>query len=863
MIFINNYTLQYIKENISFGLIYDSQIPIDVCYSNVLPICDENGHQTGVYKKPASKVDSINGNIRVYPYDIYRKALEDIKNEGFPFAGTHPHPTSYVGLDGKVTFDIDYSKQAIKIIDAYIDELNIVWIEFKPLKTQMGRIISEMIQEGLVFGLSNRMSGELEKQLIDRKEVFVAKSLKILTWDVVSNPAETNTLIKPININNSKILNQHKNNYTCNNLYENNHDKENQKIFSPQKNENNCKEKGVNKMNFQNEEKKEAQKQLKDSVEKLDYDNTTKENIIHGGAYISDKNEVNDYIHAQKRIIDSAVISSNLNNLGIKSIYDGKASIISDIKEAEPWKPIVNNIMNAFDNDNIKNNRYTSYDSKLRNANLKIFDNMFNQMKSNKQTKPIYSSFIRALKDSADTFSSKGTLSLLSSITDSEFSGSTQYGNTAVVSLAILQQIFQDLKFLQLVMVETFGGKNYKIPVEFRSNDIYTQDIFGGIGEFEGVPSEGIETYLIEFTSEWLKRSFIISKEAEIEQLKGPFAYDVIARNTAALTERFQRVLDSIISTEMLATSDEYECIRVTNETISPILSVVKGTDVPNGSNAVKLVKLKCGATRDNESITPNIVRPRKNTYLNSKGRTENEITNEIILKASSNTYKRGYWDAINGMIRPIYPDTTADYAVDFENGNIYFSDSSISDMELKATYSYVTNISYFDTKVSDNLLNFPARYYNKLIEMIDDVAALMGSAPRFSRPEFLIGSLKAMTYYRKAELFYNKSLPSGTCMTEGDMWFARRAQIDIGEHNSPWIAGDHRLLIGAKNRTRLGIGSPLALEGPFPYIDKITGKYTTAKEWVASQQYVVATPVVIDENGKQHNPPYRTIKLY
>lgn len=703
----------------------------------------------------------------------------------------------------------------------------------------MGKIIEQMINENLVFGLSNRMTGKLIKQFIDGKEIFVAQSLNILTWDVVSNPAESETLIEAVPID--------KNNFKFESI-------------------NRQKTEGDEKMDFSKDERNEAQRELKNSVEKLNYDYSTKQNILDGGKYINDKALVDEYLRAQRKIIDSAVINSKLENLGIKDKNEKGVKIISEINEAKPWKPIVDNIMKAFDNDNIKNNRYTSFDSKMRNANLKIFDNMFEQMKNSKSTKHVYNEFMRGLLDSAQAFNSTGNLGIVNGITDSEFSGTSQYGNTAVVSLAVLQQIFQDLKFLQLVMVESFGGKNYKVPVEFRSSDVYSQDVFGGIGEFDGVPSEGIESYLMEFSSQWLKRSFIISKEAEVEQMKGPFAYDVVARNTASLTERFQRIIDQIISNEMISVSDEYLCQRVENEKpdTNDVITLNIGTDVPISSNAEKMVKLLCGKSspRNDAKGTPNIVRPRKNTFLNSKGRTEEEFSNEIEVKNGSDLLIRGYWDSVNGKIKPIMPNSSADYAVDFENGNIYFAKDAYSS-NISVSYSYATNISYFDTAVSSSLMNFPARYYNLLIEMIDDIAANMGSAPRFSRPDFLIGSLRAMSYYRKAELFYNKALPYGTSMMKGDMWFARRSQIDIGEHNAPWAAGDQRILIGAKNRTRLGIGSPLALEGPFPYIDKLSGKYTTAKEWVASLQYVVGTPLVIDEFGNQYNPPFRTIKFY
>ena len=58
------------------------------------------------------------------------------------------------------------------------------------------------------------------------------------------------------------------------------------------------------------------------------------------------------------------------------------------------------------------------------------------------------------------------------------------------------------------------------------------------------------------------KKAFIVTKEAQKELLSGPMRYDVIAANAASIANRFQRVIDRMISTEMLARADEYGAKR-------------------------------------------------------------------------------------------------------------------------------------------------------------------------------------------------------------------------------------------------------------------------------------------------------------
>jgi len=161
-------------------------------------ILDAQGEKSGWYKQIVARVDFLNGNNRVYPKQVYQDALEKLKEEGFPYAGEHPHPKPYRGTDGNIYFTTSIPHSAVKFRDAYIDEQNNVWAEYTPLDTEMGRQVKTFLDNGLPIGFSNRMRGSSKREKRNGKTVQIAKKLKLYTWDVVLNPAEKSALQLPI-----------------------------------------------------------------------------------------------------------------------------------------------------------------------------------------------------------------------------------------------------------------------------------------------------------------------------------------------------------------------------------------------------------------------------------------------------------------------------------------------------------------------------------------------------------------------------------------------------------------------------------------------------------------------------------------
>ena len=556
------------------------------------------------------------------------------------------------------------------------------------------------------------------------------------------------------------------------------------------------------------------------------------------------------FLKQEKAFLDALEVEKKLKELGMETT-EGKAKVFEAKGKEES---MMDSIMAEMDRELQKKDSGFVIDKELRKANNAILDSLLKGLERKKDKNT--TAFLDALQKEKAVFLDETTPAI---------ADTGQFAQSASISMAILRQAWQDIRFLQLCMTEGFSGSTYKMPVEFQSHDLYSEEDFA-VGELDSIPTESVQTFLLEFGAQWLKRGFVVTKEAQKELLSGPMRYDVIAANTASIANRFQRIIDRMISTEMLARADEYGAIEVKEEAVAAAEAeeLTEGKNLPKGSNAKIKIKLLCGNPSPlNADKIPPIVRPRKTVWLDQYGRKQEEFIHAVEVKNSSGKkLTEGIWIASKGLIAD-KNGSEADYAVDFENACVYFKDGAISKAALpKISYSYATNIAFFNLSIPKALESYPARYYNILLELLDMQKAYMGSAPRYVTPDFALGSLNAMAIVKQAELFYQKCSPKGTSLG-GEHFFAKRNGMDLGEHNVSWAAGDSRILLGKKNAVRVGMGSPYDLEGPYPHMAKDGKGYTSAKEYLATQQIAINTPLVIDENGLQYHPPFRTIKFY
>nr|WP_187354053.1 hypothetical protein [Brevibacillus laterosporus] len=533
----------------------------ELCFSRAVPVVDEAGKSTGWYRQPVSKVDAINGNNRLYPRTVYQVALDAVKKAGFPYAGEHPHPRCYKGADGRVLFDSSVPNQAV------------VWAEYKPLATDMGKQVQAMLDAGLPIGFSNPMTGDMAPAASNGRKFNAARDLTLYTWDVVLNPAEPEAFTTPIELTDTAIAviidsltkeeEKMKMDFFSMTLDELRAWKKTNSghadmslcdsaIVAKEKEQALTDELEILKRDKQqreqqeeaNHKKEEAQQTLTDAINALPYDKQVKDGLLQKGAAIMDASEVASFIETEQAFVDAIQIDNQKHNLGIPS---GRAAIINKELQvgnsAQPWVPVVDNLMAALDDQFRAKDRNFRIDENLRKGNLAILDRVLGRME--RENHHEYQNFMHSLTDAAQSITD-------GAIQDSAATSTGDLAQIPVVSLAFMRQLFQDLKFAQLIMAESFSGTTYKIPVEFQTEDIYSQDDFGGIGEFDGIPTEGVETFMLEFGADWLKRATKISKEAQVELQNGPFNYDALARNLASINARMSRNIDQRISTEML-----------------------------------------------------------------------------------------------------------------------------------------------------------------------------------------------------------------------------------------------------------------------------------------------------------------------
>ena len=269
-------------------------------------ILDEQGQNSGWYKQIVARVDFLNGNDRLYPKQVYQDALEELKREGFPYAGEHPHPKPYRGTDGNIYFTTSIPHSAVKFRDAYIDEQNNVWAEYKPLDTEMGRQVKTFLDNGLPIGFSNRMRGKSRKENRNGKVVQIAKKLKLYTWDVVLNPAEKSALQLPIVLDDIEEENMNFFDMSLKELEkwkEENKQAEQSEIMlcdsvialKKQTEEAKKQMQAITDEIEAKKQKEKAQQYLFDEIEKWNYAKNVKDAVLKKGEHIDSKESVTDF----------------------------------------------------------------------------------------------------------------------------------------------------------------------------------------------------------------------------------------------------------------------------------------------------------------------------------------------------------------------------------------------------------------------------------------------------------------------------------------------------------------------------------------------------------------------------------------
>ena len=142
-------------------------------------------------RQKAMRVDAVNGNGRLYPRDVTRKALMDARTLAYSGAmlSNYVHPR-VARVGNEEVFEerpFDKTARVDNILDP--DENGWVSIERTILPTEQGRKLLDRLEKKNPPGLSTRFKMKGHYDQIKGKRVHVADAMEIHTWDDVEMPA--------------------------------------------------------------------------------------------------------------------------------------------------------------------------------------------------------------------------------------------------------------------------------------------------------------------------------------------------------------------------------------------------------------------------------------------------------------------------------------------------------------------------------------------------------------------------------------------------------------------------------------------------------------------------------------------------
>ncbi len=551
----------------------------------------------------------------------------------------------------------------------------------------------------------------------------------------------------------------------------------------------------------------------------------------------ADKDQAGIVFDATMKVISDATAAQLLAGLG----FDGKKSPEGNTRvemgnEQKPWMPFVDEITKAFDRYGEQFGK--TVDPKLRETNRQFVDRILGR----------YEEVVggKVLADGVEGFEN---------LSDSVSVTTGQLLNQPTILTAVLVQAFQDVESLQFMMADVFAGAEWRIPVETFTSagtaNLATGLIDILVPEGSGIPESAINLAWQSYSPSWRRNAVSLTTDVVRQLASGPAKYEAIARAIYHIGEDKRRKLDNAAYYEMILASDEYNPLVIANETAASV------TAVSNGTNVTYKYSLTGGGALTSTAGSNPIVRPRTKNVIQANGAVQAVTINPFAVTAASTTQVMGYLNATGNIA-----GTGATYAVDWENGVVYFNAASAVDgthLPTFTSYSAVTNYDRWSYTVTSGMKT--EDYYNTFLQKLSTVVALMGSAPRYKKPNLGIFSLNAATYIENAQMFYKLAQPEGTRLITTGNYFGERAGLNLAKINAPWVVGDGRILLTQKGSTKYGVETPYAIEGPYPKYDT-NGNIIDAKVWYGRENSVLATPQVTDTSGNIINPVSRTIKI-
>lgn len=528
-------------------------------------------------------------------------------------------------------------------------------------------------------------------------------------------------------------------------------------------------------------------------------------------------------------------------------------SRVSVTNEPKPWQPVVDGMMAEL--GRIDEEKGFVPDPELRKHNKELVDKIINKF----EQKDIG---YAAMKDSAET---------VQALMDSGASITTaQLLNQPTIQEVILLQKFQDTEATQFMMTDVFEGSEWRIPSEtfLGTTTIDPATLLYDIvvNENSAIPESQIDVIWASFTPKARRNAISLTTDVIRAMETGPLKYNAPARAIYHIGKEAARRVDLYAYWDMALTADEFNPLVVANESVTV-------TAVSNGTNVAFKGQLQIGgqagaaapAYGANFKFAPAgstpITRPRTKQVITANGSVQTSSTNTITCTVGGTPLTIGGLDGSGNIV-----GTGAQYAINFETGDIYFITGlgivlGATPVYPIVSYSASTNYDIWHTTMGAGYTK-TEDWYNTLLMQLSVTAAIMGSSPRFNPANMALFSLTASNYIRNAQMFYKLAQPPATTLTPTRNFFGTRDDIGLYKLNAPWVLGDSRILLSQKNATRYGIQTPYKIEGPVTKQDPTTGNLLPVKAWYGEEFSAIVTPQVLDKNGIVLNPISRTIRL-
>lgn len=830
-----------------------------------------------------SRANYRNHNNRVYPWDhiadAVRAANEDIAAIRLD-PGEMYHPEAYRAPSGAVMFKSAFERQVFKWEKFHLADDGTVYGDAAILEhTPAGAIIAGHLRNGVAVPVSVRWltpNGLATRTLADGARVEVPnKPLRIKTVDAVPNPAMEDahdvTALDAAEI--TRILEappqeassvsgpgattqndgaqgaQEEETMDLKQILEALKTPEGQALLKETLGAqfDSVRVAAENWQASQAEQvRKDAVKAVVDGADLSRFNDQTRKVITDAVLKAGTPEQAMTILDTQMALADNMASQMNLARLGYPPGARVGAVRVDSVTEGKPWRSAVDKMKVAF--DETARGQGILPDPTMRKLNAAAVAKMIERYEA-QNGRALYDA-VQAIGDATLTIADDRTLSMADAATTTAL-----VLNQPLVQMAIIEQAFQDMEALQFATVRTDPeGSVFKVPSEYYTPaaNAATGDII--VAEQGAIPEANVNLAWLTFSPMWRRIATRLTQDVIRELKAGPARYDVLGRSLYHVPREKARVVDLALYLEMLVTSDEYSAVAVADETQTVQIAGAGGT------NVAYVYTLKRG-TADGITRAP-VVRERQVVDLASGGSKTTTTKNQFVAKVGANTLTRGYLDSTGNI-------QGGDYAVDWEAGKVYFktglglNPGAATPINPTCSYTYATNFDAFDLTVPNGVEQ--ATYYNRLLQRLDQTAALMGSSPRFKKPNVGIMSLNSATYIENAALFYRFNSPQGTELLAEQTYFGRRNGVNLAKINAPWGAGDNRMLLTQIGATQYGVDVPFEVEGPVQayVVEGAEVKVKDEKIWYGREHSAIFTPQPTKADGSIINPFNRTVILY